>query len=244
MRIMRHYLWSAVGCWLLCTGGAQAANHFKIIRQYVENNGSKTFQVTWELSQCDTLVLVYKTDLETHRTQTNGMLATISWSMMNASGQHDVKAVRDDNTIVIRGIYGGQRVDKTITIDDAPWFQATSLSLRALVQSPEKEIVYWSVRPETLKAYKLKAVEKGSEAIQVGGRNVQTVKIEARLTGWLAPFWKSTYWYDDRDGYLLKFESAADAQGIQRLNLTFTGQATSQKINCSAVGSPDVLLTK
>jgi hypothetical protein len=159
--------------------------------------------------------------------------------MNNPSQASTILAVRKNNSIRIQGKFDGRIIDENHKIDEAPWFQATSLSFKGFVQSHEKEIVYWTLRPNTLKPYKLRAVKKNLEKIDVAGTPVTAVKIESRLTGWRGPFWKSTYWFNAQNGYFIRFESIADLQGSSTINVSFTGKERARNWDCSQAWLPD-----
>ncbi len=91
-------------------------------------------------------------------------------------------------------------MNKTLEIDDTDWYQASSLSLRGLVASADREKEFWTIRSDTLTVHKIKAVKQGLETIEVSGTMKEAVRIELSLTGLLSHFWKSDYWFSVPEG--------------------------------------------
>lgn len=203
---------------------AGAEQSIKIVRYYIEKKGAETKDVLWSLSHNNTYQLTYKTVDETHITCTDDTFATLSWAMGSPTRKCSIHASRKYNTISIKGMLNGQAINKHIEIDDTPWFQATSLSLKGLINSGEKEIQFWTLRPETLKAYKLKAIKENSELFLIGNTPIEAVKIKLCLTGFLSPFWSSHYWFSTKDGSFLGFEGPADKSGLTRISVTYSGE--------------------
>jgi len=202
------------------------------LHHYIETRGTDSQEVRWDLSHGNGFRLVYQKASETHVTETNETLVTLVWSMQDHLNQCDLEARRENNTIFIKGRYLGQSVDKQIKVDDAPWFQATSLSLRRFVMSQQKEIQFWSLRPDTQKGYKLKAVKVDREVLTILGEPVEAVKIKLSLLGWKASFWKSHCWYSTSDGLFVRFEGPANAAGTKRIMIEYTGKNVGMGLSC------------
>lgn len=194
-----------------------------IMRPYVEKKDGATQKVLWCLSHDDGFRLTYRKESETHVTRTDEALATFYWTMESPDIGCQLFARREQNTILLQGKYRGRAVDRQIEIDVAPWFQATSLSLKDFAISTQEKIEFWTLRPDTLKAYKLRAVKIGRETLTVDNASLETIKIRLCLTGWLAPFWKSHYWFDATNGLFVRFEGTVDASGDTRIIVSYTG---------------------
>jgi hypothetical protein len=111
-------------------------------------------------------------------------------------------------------------VNKTLEIDGTDWYQASSLSLRGLVASADREKEFWTIRSDTLTVHKLKAVKQGLETVEVNGAMKEAVRIELSLTGLLAPFWKSDYWFSVPEGIFLKFQGPGGPPGSPETTVT------------------------
>lgn len=196
------------------------------VRRYLEKRGDQTHRVLWCLEHDEGYRLTSRGSEGTHTTRTDEHFDTRSWRVEDPANETSVRAVRRQNTITVEGTFKGETVDRQIALDAAPWFQASSFSLRGFVVSDRESIRFWTLRSDTLKPYKLKAVKKGVETIAVGGEPETALRVELRLSGWLGPFWKSDYWYRPEDGLLLRFEGTGDAVGSYKIVITYTGSAT------------------
>jgi hypothetical protein len=52
---------------------------------------------------------------------------------------------------------------------------------------------------------------------------IQTAKAELCLCGWMAPFWKSHYWFNDEDGLFVKFEGRDDVVNNTQVSIVYDG---------------------
>ena len=113
---------------------------------------------------------------------------TRRWQVTVENEHTHFSAERIDQSIIIRGIFKGEPVDKQLAIDERPWYQATSLSLRGLIASGDSERVFWTIRMDTLTAHKIRAVKKGVESVEFDGSQKALLRIRLSLPGMLAPF--------------------------------------------------------
>jgi hypothetical protein len=203
---------------------AMANNDTDIVRHYIEQKGDTTKHVRWQLTDRNGYQLTYQTADECHVTETDDSLATLSWQMAKTSQGSRMKAIRRGNAIFIDGKDKGKEIQKHIEIDDAPWFQATSLSLRNFVLSEQMEIYFWIFIPQFYDAYKMKATKSGIEILEIDDQPVETIKLELQLTGLLGAFWRGHYWYRTRDGAFMRFEGPADIASAERMVVSFTGR--------------------
>ncbi|MFN2436346.1 MAG: hypothetical protein ABR513_04590 [Desulfotignum sp.] len=183
------------------------------IHTYIEQTGTAVKQVTWTLEKEDTFSLTYLSPQERHVTMTDLDYDTRRWHVTQKNGPSDFTAVRTGNAITISGRFRGNPVNKTLEIDGIDWYQASSLSLRGLVTSADREKVFWTIRSDTLTAHKLKAVKQGLETVEVNGAMKEAVRIELSLTGLLSPFWKSDYWFSVPERIFLKFQGPSGPPG-------------------------------
>ena len=212
----------------LWTAPVNADHPLSTVRHYIETNGQTSRQITWDLKHGDGFTLTYITDEETHTTCTTESFKTISWTM-NAGNRGSVRAERQANTISIRGKLNGRNIDKRVHVDDAPWFQATSLSLKGFILSDKTETTFWTLRPDTLKAYKLKAVKAGEDTLTIGKHRtlVEAVKVKLSLTGMLASFFCSHYWFNTHTGMFLRFQGQGDISGKTQISVVYTGDTSA-----------------
>lgn len=209
---------------LFCVGSAGNADQNDLeVQYYIESRGEKSHDVLWCLDRGEEFRLTCRGSEGVHTTRTDEAYDTLSWCVDDPSNGTSIRAERRENSIVIQGEFRGKTVDKQVTVDSDPWFQASSFSLRGFVVSERESIRFWTLRSNTLEPYKLQAVKKGIETISVKGEPVSAVRVELRLIGWKRPFWKSDYWYRPDDGLLLRFEGTGDAVGSFKIIIAYTG---------------------
>jgi hypothetical protein len=188
--------------------------HFrKVTGEYIENT-------SWHLRKGDSLVLTYSSPGEHHVTMTSMRYDTIRWTVLNKDEQTDLMAQRYDDIIVIKGRFKGQPIEKTLTIDSGPWYQATSLSLRDLIASDDTERIFWTIRYDTLTAHRIRAVKQSQETVQMVGNQLSLIHIRLTLPGMLAPLWKSNYWFSLPDGVFFRFEGPSGPPGMPKTTVT------------------------
>lgn len=198
--------------------------------EYLTTKGDTAREVLWCLDSSLPFRVFYKETDEWNITRTDDASATHSWKVLDSAGNVRILAERHDNCIRVEGSVKGRQVRKEIAIDGAPWFQATSWSLRRFVLSGESEIEFWTLRPDTLKAYKVIARRRTEEVLQLAKDAVPAVRIELRLTGMLAPFWKSWYWFRSKDGVFLRFEGPGGPPGTPELVIEYQRPISPQHL--------------
>jgi len=224
--------WRILLLWMVLLAGLpplQVHAHPPVVEthRYIEDDGVNRVEIQWCLSGAEGHSLVYQAPAETHTTQTDTLLHTLAWSMHAPRKDTAVAVQRQGNTLIASGRLQGEAVNKRITLDDAPWFQATSLSLRPFIVSEDRRIQFWLLRPDTLKAYKLTATRQGVETLALPSGPTPAVKVVLRAGGLLAPFWSSTYWFRADDGLFLRFEGPGDAAGRTTLTVSYEGTGTA-----------------
>jgi hypothetical protein len=190
-----------------------AANPSEEIHRYQEVTGQSVKTVQWRLENGDGATLRCTSPREHHTTTVGPDYDTSHWQVEADDGRTDFIASRHGNTIQINGRFKGQAINKTLRIDGAPWYQATSLSLRQLATSDETHQVFWTIRYHTLKAHKVKAIKKGVESITATGGPKDLLHIQLSLTGLLAPFWKSDYWFSLPELVFYRFKGPSGPPG-------------------------------
>lgn len=206
-------LFAGLLCLLLIATPAWASKPLESYR-YRQQTGEKIEYFDWLLEKSGDLVLTATSETETFLTVMNSNLSTRGWTVINPKQHTDIKAQRQADNIVLNGRWHGQTVQKVLHIDDAPWYQALSLSMRAVMDSSEESMAFWTLRPDELKPLKLKAVKKGMEVLNIGGRSIQAQKIEIRLTGMGALLGHSLYWLRPGDGLFLKYQGPIGLPGM------------------------------
>jgi hypothetical protein len=208
---------------------AKANNDTNIVRYYIEKCGDTAKQVCWCLTGQKGYQLTYQTTDECHVTETDDSLATLSWQMTKTSQKFSMKSIRQENAILIDGEDEGKIIQKHIEIDDTPWFQATSLSLRNFILSNRTEIEFLTLIPQVYDVYKMKATKSGTEKLVIHNQTIETVRVEMKLAGILGSIWKGHYWYRARDGAFMRFTGPANIAGTEQMVVSFTGRETIRR---------------
>ncbi len=190
---------------------------------YIEKTGAAKKEIQWCVDKSQPSRLVYISKGEIHTTQTNQSFATLEWKMEKSMEDTLLHARRQADTIIIDGRFKGNDLRKVLHIDEDPWYQATSWSLRPFILSPVNSVRFWTVRINTLKAYKITATKKQNEDLSLGTGNEDAIQVDLRLSGMLAPFWKSTYWFRRSDGVFLRFEGPSGPPGAPDMVVEYRG---------------------
>jgi hypothetical protein len=199
---------------------SDAASPSEEIHRYKEVTGKSVKTVQWHLQNGDVATLRCTSPRERHTTTVGPDYDTWHWQVQADGGQTDFIASRKGETIEITGRFKGQAIDKTLPIDDAPWYQATSLSLRQLATSEETHQVFWSIRYNTLKAHKVEAIKKGVESVASADGPKTLLHIRLSLTGLLSPFWKSDYWFSLPEFVFYRFKGPSGPPGAPMTVIT------------------------
>lgn len=71
---------------------------------------------------------------------------------------------------------------------------------------------------------------QAEEVVQLEKGAVPAVRIELRLTGMLAPFWKSRYWFRSKDGVFLRFEGPGGPPGTPEMVVEYQRPISPQHL--------------
>jgi hypothetical protein len=204
-----------VSAWLCSQASASppAAQFMEERYHYQEVTGGAVKEVTWALGKGEHSTLTYTSPDERHTTTVGPGYDTLCWQVITENGKTHFTAERIGQSILVRGTFKGEPVDKRLEIDERPWYQATSLSLRGMVAADDSERVFWTIRLDTLTAHKIRAINKGVEFIESDGGQKELLRIRLTLPGMLAPFWKSDYWFSLPEGIFFRFEGPSGPPG-------------------------------
>jgi hypothetical protein len=118
---------------------------------------------------------------------------------------------------------GYQPREKKSSTGSDPWYQALSLSLRALRDAEKGSLEFWTLRPDNLEVHKLRAVRKGVEMLEVDGKQVAALKLGVSLTGLKAMFWHCSYWLRESDGVFLRYRGPSGPPGCPETEVRLVG---------------------
>ena len=188
---------------------------------YLKTLGNKQLEIQWCVEKSENTRMLWKTSEEYSLIETKGPFATTRWQGANETEDTSIVALRNGDSITIQGVFKGEPIDRTTSIDAAPWFQSMSWSLRSLILCDDAQMEFWTLRPDTMKAYKLVAKKIQKEALQVGGKTLSAIKIEVRPSGILSPFWHSYYWFRETDGVWLGSKSPSGPPGKPHITIEY-----------------------
>lgn len=196
---------------------------------YRETTGGKSKDFKWEILEKGAQVVITSSRVDEkfiNICTPDG--ATLRWHIQ-LKPDTDLQAERIANTITLRGRFQGKKVDKSITIDDRPWFQPLSFSLRNLACSDSETLSFWTIRMDTLELVDMQANNRGVEPIQLTGEEVKACKVEIRRNGFFAALWSANYWFRTSDNTFIQYRGTHGLPGTPETRVTLL----NQKINRS-----------
>jgi hypothetical protein len=138
----------------------------------------------------------------------NGL--TREWMVM--APEQNLRVKREGNILVFSGFRQGIKINKTIPIDDAPWFQPLACSLKQFSDSSRERIEFWHIRTDDLAPVKLAAgkIGPGFGDARVGQMGYL---VEILPTGGIAPLWQASFWFRSGDKVFCRYGSRSGAWG-------------------------------
>lgn len=216
---------------LYCTQNLLAAN---VLEQhlYLRTFGDEITTMRWQRLSGEPERIIAEINGEVDQTEMDKNLATRSWQVKDQHKKTDLRIERRVDRLHLTGSFKGKRIDRWKDIDEAPWFQTMSVSFRPFLNSSEETIRFWIVRPDNLGIHKLKAVKKGIEELTIQGKQIKTQKLELRLTGLAAPFWKANYWFREGDNLFLRYLGPGGLPGTPKIEVELaTPKVKATQIN-------------
>ena len=180
---------------------------------YLEKKGSTSIPIQWQLERGDHLTVTYTRADEAHTTRNDLSFATYQWELRKPSKETRVVAKREGNMIRLEGLFRGEPIYRNLSIDEAPWYQSVTLSLRSLVLSDQPKIEFWWIKPSTLSVYKVKATKQGDEELTIRGEVVPVEKIKISPSGYRGLFWRAFCWFGKRGGQFIKYQGPGGLPG-------------------------------
>ncbi|MDT8421909.1 MAG: hypothetical protein RQ754_15895 [Desulfuromonadales bacterium] len=192
--------------------------------RYLETTGEeqKIFQLT--LHATTPLTLTYQNDKESGLTTFGPDLATRHWQLESADHQTRIAAVRRNETLSIEGTLSGEPIMRTLDLGDLPWYQALSVSLRAIIEHPQGPREFWILRPDTLDLHHMQVSELIARTLELEGQVIPTWRLTIRLTGWQSYLWHAHYWLRQTDGRFVKYEGVSGPPGTPATVITLSSE--------------------
>jgi hypothetical protein len=134
--------------------------------------------------------------------------AVRSWNVSDPKRETEYMGERKGDTLSIKGRNRGKGIDKRMKIDGRPFFFHPALGLSEFARSGKKMLEFWTLRPDNLSEYKMKAENQGAETILVNGEQIATIRVKWGLTGVLSRFFNQTFWFRKSDGVFVKSKAS------------------------------------
>jgi len=184
---------------------------------YQERTGDDSFVFVWQLEtepEEVTLTVTQRQKEEVFVSVNTPQGTTLSWHYTRTP-DINVQVERQGNTLVYSGVFEGRKINKTEKIDDRPWYQPLSFSLRCMEERKEDSISFWTVRPDNLDALTLKAERQGSgRLVESDGSEVLANKVVIRLEGLLSGLWSAEYWFRQGDDLFVRYRGTHGPPGV------------------------------
>jgi hypothetical protein len=100
----------------------------------------------------------------------------------------------------------GKVIDKALKFDSEYWYQLMPAQLSSFVKSDDTETEFSMFDPYNIQVMDMRVEKKGTEKIEVGGKEFEAVKMNMRIQGFLSLFWKSEIWYSKESRLQLRYE--------------------------------------
>lgn len=162
----------------------------------IEENLSGGYQVHWVIEEGGVITEEDYT-LDEH-------FGTLRFRVVNIKEKTDYVGERKDTSLFIRGQFKGEKIERAMVIDERPFYFNPKIGLATFVQSGKEQGRFWGFQNKELKAYPMKATNKGLERISVNGKNVEAVRVHWTVDDFLSAFFQRTYWFRRSDGLYLK----------------------------------------
>lgn len=211
-------------CVILASAPWQVAAEQVESYRYKHVTGSQVHYFDWQLNSGETLYLQTRQQLELTETRFNSDLSTLSWKIRDSDSLTDLTVERRGNSLVMQGTFKGEILSKEEPIDEAPWYQALSVSLRQFVELEQESVHFWTIRADNLEVHQLRASRQKNTSIMVGNDSVATIQLKIQPTGWRAPFWSANYWLREKDGVFLRYQGRSGPPGAPTTVITMVSR--------------------
>lgn len=211
--ILHRFAFAAV-CLLLSVGALPlAAATARTAWLYQENTGRQVKKFQWQHASFagQEVITVHEENgvFVNHCDRTG---RTLSWQFRQGEST-DIEAVRRGNELKITGTLEGRRIDSTHTLDDRPWYQPLSFSLRFFLAAGVPEASFWTIRSDTLDVVTMQVKRQGADEVDIAGQPVPALKVEIRRAGLFSSLWHGTFWFREADGLFVRYQGVHGPPG-------------------------------
>jgi hypothetical protein len=200
---------------LVCVLAASVVDAAEERHVYRETQGDRSSLYRWTLSAAGDLYrITFASERDSFVNDCEPEGATLRWRMQ--SERAEARAHREGGTVVLSGRREGEPLAQRIEIGDEPWYQALSFSLGRFARSGREATSFWTLRPDTFAAVRLKAERAGREPIATADGPVLAEKVRISTTGLLSGLWQAHYWFDAKAGLFLRYEGVNGLPGTPK----------------------------
>ncbi|MDO3378994.1 hypothetical protein [Geoalkalibacter halelectricus] len=136
-----------------------------------------------------------------------------SWFLRSLRDDTDLEVHRDGKALDFRGRFQGRTLERSVHIDEIPWYQALSVGLRSLQSSDDSRLEFWMVRPDNLDVRRMRAEKQEITWIELGDERHWAQRFRITAAGVPARIWHGDYWLREDDGVFLRFVSRSILSG-------------------------------
>lgn len=183
--------------------------------------GDSTEQEINQYQEGELLVVEVKEDERFSKHYFCGEGTTQKWMYRDEKENTEFVAEREGNAIYIQGILQGEKIEKTIAIDQDIWINKIDHGLSHFVNSDQTSVTFWTLKLADLEPVHFEAEKIETEMLQINGQKVQAIKVKLTLNHMLiARFWSAHLWYRTSDGLFLRYEGANGGPGTPVTTIT------------------------
>ena len=197
------------------------------VLRYREQTGNDSFLFSWQADTAQdgaTVIVTQRQGEEMFRSVNTPEGITSAWHYTKMPDT-DVRVERQGNQLHFQGRVAGETIDKREPIDERPWFQPLSYSLRCVVARQEQQASFWTIRPDTLEPLTLKAERDGSAQLpQTSGPALMASRMIIRLDGVMSALWSAEYWFRQGDNLFVHYRGTHGPPGTAETVISLENQ--------------------
>ncbi len=163
---------------------------------YKEVTGNRHERFLWSKISGDKIYLTSKKENENTALVCLPDGDVLLWQQEDTQGTF-LTARRSGNVMSIVGRREDRDIEKEFELDERPWYQFLSFSLRSFLEdSRAEECTFWMLRPDILEPILIVATKEGLEDILLDPETIiTTIKVKISPAGFKGKFWQAHYWY-------------------------------------------------
>lgn len=215
MRPFKQIFCSLVLCWIFL-GSSLAGDSGAVTSgtyTYREQTGEEQVDYTWSLKKREDQVVISSIQpTKQFETVCSPHGETYYWSFIGENGEK-MTASRSGDTLHLLGTVDGKEIRQEIPLDQRPWFQPLSFSLRTLAGSTKTAMEFWAIRPDTYEVVELTAEKKGCKTVEQETWTDDVCEVQVSKSGWMSSLWHASYWFRKSDGLFVEYRSVHGIPG-------------------------------